>query len=271
MKEKKTIILAVILLALVGVYIWHSHRLEKAKKPKYNAAITPKQALTKKVVKAVAAYKKKNKRVPKNLDELKGNYLDEETLKEAKAKKLQYVYVNPKAYRISFPTGKRPVAIAKKALPPKEKGKPTGTSSAAGSTSASPEVTTTETGWRYDPQDKSDPFKPFIIASRIPEETSAPKVTRQLTPLQKMPLSEIQSGLKAIIWGALGSKALVEDAAGKGYVLQEGTYVGQNDGIVKKILQDRIVVEEYRRDPVQDRLVTNEVVLKLKKGEEGEE
>ena len=40
--------------------------------------------------------------------------------------------------------------------------------------------------------------------------------------------------------------------------------------IVKKILEDRIVVEEYRRDPIEDRLVTNEVVLKLKKGE-GEE
>ncbi len=82
-----------------------------------------------------------------------------------------------------------------------------------------------------------------------------------------MPLSEIQSGLKAIIWGQLGNKALVEDATGKGYVVQEGTYVGQNDGIVKKIFEDRIVVEEYRRDPIKGQLVANEVVLKLKKGE----
>mgnify|MGYP001814507167 FL=1 len=82
-----------------------------------------------------------------------------------------------------------------------------------------------------------------------------------------MPLSEIESGLKAIIWGQLGNKALVEDATGKGYVVQEGTYVGQHDGIVKKIYEDRIIVEEYRRDPGKGRLEPNEVVLKLKKVE----
>jgi Tfp pilus assembly protein PilP len=82
-----------------------------------------------------------------------------------------------------------------------------------------------------------------------------------------MALSEVQAGLRAIIWGKMGNKALVEDAAGKGYVLTVGTYVGQNDGIVKKILEDRIVVEEYIRDPVENRLTTNEIVLKLKKVE----
>jgi type IV pilus assembly protein PilP len=82
-----------------------------------------------------------------------------------------------------------------------------------------------------------------------------------------MPLSEIQTGLRAIIWGQLGNKALVEDATGKGYVVKEGTYVGQHNGIVKRIYEDRIVVEEYRRDPIEDRLVPSEVVLKLKKGE----
>jgi type IV pilus assembly protein PilP len=82
-----------------------------------------------------------------------------------------------------------------------------------------------------------------------------------------MALSEIQAGLRAIIWGKMGNKALVEDATGKGYVLAVGTYVGQNDGIVKKILEDRIVVEEYIRDPVENHLTTNEVILKLKKVE----
>jgi Tfp pilus assembly protein PilP len=59
----------------------------------------------------------------------------------------------------------------------------------------------------------------------------------------------------------------VEDATGKGYVVQEGTYVGQHDGIVKKIYQDRIIVEEYRRDSAKGRLEPTEVVLKLKKVE----
>ena len=274
MKDKRTIFLAVILLVLVGVFVWHSQRISKSSLPKGAASeisLDPKRNLMRNVAKAVNAYKTNNKNVPKNLDELKGEYLDEETLREAKAKNLEYVYVNPQAYRIRFPTAKPPVALAQKAPLAKKKEEPQSAFSEAGSVVDSSDVVTTKTGWEYDPRGKPDPFKPFIIARRAPAETGVPKVTRQLTPLQKMPLSEIQSGLKAIIWGELGSKALVEDAAGKGYVLQEGTYVGQNDGIVKKILQDRIVIEEYRRDPVHESLVTNEVVLKLKKGEEGED
>jgi type IV pilus assembly protein PilP len=140
---------------------------------------------------------------------------------------------------------------------------------ATSSKSTSEPLVATEAGWKYDPTGKPDPFKPFILASNTQEDTM-PKVVRQLTPLQKMPLSEIQTGLRAIIWGQLGNKALVEDATGKGYVVKEGTYVGQHNGIVKRIYEDRIVVEEYRRDPIEDRLVPSEVVLKLKKGE-GEE
>jgi type IV pilus assembly protein PilP len=163
-------------------------------------------------------------------------------------------------------TKRGPIKVAKG---PGAQQKPGATTSSSGSASGAPssKLTTTETGWKYDPTGKPDPFKSFILATAIPEGTAPKVVRRQLTPLQKMPLSEIEAGLKAIIWGQLGSKALVEDATGKGYVVQEGTYVGQHDGIVKKIYQDRIVVEEYRRDPGKGRLEPNEVVLKLKKVE----
>ncbi|MEJ2430160.1 MAG: pilus assembly protein PilP [Deltaproteobacteria bacterium] len=199
MKDKKTIVLAVVLLALVGIYAFVSYKSEQRKKPTGKAgqatSLTPEQEMQKKVILAIRSYQKDTQKVPRNLQQLKGKYLDEKTY-----------------------TG------------------------------------------------KPDPFKPFILASAASEESPV-VVHRQLTPLQKMPLSEIQAGLKAIIWGQLGSKALVEDATGKGYVVQEGTYVGQHDGIVKKIYQDRIVVEEYRRDPAKGRLEPTEVVLRLKKVE----
>ncbi len=269
MKEKRTIILVVVLAALIGVYVWHSQRIKTPEKvtvePTSAAKPDPSSVLMRKVVKAINKHKKEKGSVPKNLDELKGKYLDEATYNQVKKSKLEYVYVDAQAYRLTKPTPTgTPVVVAAK--------KPAAgatAAAAASSKSTAGEPTIAATGWKYDPSGKPDPFKAFILASR-PQEEVAPKVVRQLTPLQKMPLSEIQTGLKAIIWGQLGIKALVEDTTGKGYVVQEGTYVGQHNGIVKKIYEDRIVVEEYRRDPVADRLIPSEVVLKLKKGE-GEE
>jgi Tfp pilus assembly protein PilP len=268
MKDKKIIILAVILLALVGYYVWYSQKtkpVESKGKVVDLASISPDQALLKKLNRAISKYRKENGSVPKSLDELKGKYLDAKSVDNAHKRNFQYQYGNAESYRIILPKGKAPVALASK-KPGGEK-KPTGASSSSGSAATtSPEVSTTDTGWKYDPTGKPDPFKAFILASAATEETPT-VVRRQLTPLQKMPLSEIQAGLKAIIWGQLGNKALVEDATGKGYVVQEGTYVGQHDGIVKKIYQDRIIVEEYRRDPAKNRLEPTEVVLKLKKVE----
>jgi len=271
MKEKKTIVLAVVLLALVGVYAFYSYKSEQRKKPTGKAApvtsLTPEQEMQKKVIHAIKNYKKDTTRVPHNLEQLKGKYLDEKTYNLTMAKGVQYTFVNDQAYRISFAgASSSSVKLAKKTADTKMQ--PGGKQSAdtASDEDKSKTLTTSDTGWKYDPTGKPDPFKPFILASAATEETPV-VVHRQLTPLQKMPLSEIQAGLKAIIWGQLGSKALVEDATGKGYVVQEGTYVGQHDGIVKKIYQDRIIVEEYRRDTTKGRLEPTEVVLKLKKVE----
>ena len=269
MKDKKTIVLAVVLLLLVGVYIYYNQKIQEQSKPTGVAVdstmVDPDFELKAKVGKAIRKYIQDNGDAPPSLDKLKGTYLDARTYNLALKRKVQYTYVGNKAFRFSMPSKGAPAKVAKVG---KAKPKPGVTTSATGPASGTPssKLATTETGWKYDPTGKPDPFKSFILATAAQEET--PKVVRrQLTPLQKMPLSEIESGLKAIIWGQLGNKALVEDATGKGYVVQEGTYVGQHDGIVKKIYEDRIVVEEYRRDPGKGRLEPNEVVLKLKKVE----
>ena len=272
MKEKKTIILAVVLLLLVGVYIFYNQKIAKETKPTGKAVdarlIDPDFELKAKVTKAIRKYMQENGDAPSSFDKLRGKYLDAKTYKQALERNVRYKYAGSKAYSFSLPSKPGAVKVAKG---PRTKPKPGATASSTGSASTAPSIkpATIETGWKYDPTGKPDPFKSFILAAAAQEET--PRVVRrQLTPLQKMPLSEIESGLKAIIWGQLGNKALVEDATGKGYVVQEGTYVGQHDGIVKKIYEDRIVVEEYRRDPGKGRLEPNEVVLKLKKVEADE-
>ncbi|MDH3558049.1 MAG: pilus assembly protein PilP [Syntrophobacteria bacterium] len=270
MKDKKTIILAVVLLLLVGVYIYYNQKIAKQTKPTGTAVdaslVDPDFEMKAKVGKAIRKYIQDNGDAPPSFDKLQGKYLDAKTYKQALESNVQYTYVGNKSYRFSTPSKRGPVKVAKG---PGTQPQPGATTSSAGSASGAPssKLATTETGWKYDPTGKPDPFKSFILATAAQEETAPKVVRRQLTPLQKMPLSEIEAGLKAIIWGQLGSKALVEDATGKGYVVQEGTYVGQHDGIVKKIYEDRIIVEEYRRDPGKGRLEPNEVVLKLKKVE----
>jgi type IV pilus assembly protein PilP len=270
MKEKKTIILAVVLLLLVGVYIYYNQKIEKATKPTGKAVdiarVAPDFELKAKVSKAIRKYIQENGDAPRSFDKLQGKYLDQASYKLALSKNIEYKYLGQKSYRMRLTSKRGPIKVAKG---PGTQPKPGATTAAAGSVSGAPssKLATTETGWKYDPTGKPDPFKSFILATAAQEETAPKVVRRQLTPLQKMPLSEIEAGLKAIIWGQLGNKALVEDATGKGYVVQEGTYVGQHDGIVKKIYEDRIIVEEYRRDPGKGRLEPNEVVLKLKKVE----
>jgi len=275
MKEKRIIILAVILLALVGVYVWHAQRVGSARTPKdiggKPVSLSPGEQFVGKMNTAVNNYKKDKGDFPQKLEDLKGKYLDDATYEKAQEQKVQYVYVNKEVYRLTIPAAR--VQVAAKPPTPEQPapagqqpGAPTASPSAVAPPVAAP-TSLTEIVPTYDPRGKADPFKPFLLTQKASAEGSGEVKRKPLTPLQKMALSEIQAGLRAIIWGKMGNKALVEDAAGKGYVLTVGTYVGQNDGIVKKILEDRIVVEEYIRDPVENRLTTNEVILKLKKVE----
>lgn len=275
MKDKRTIILAVILLALVGVYVWHAQRLGSARASKEiggkPVSLSPGEQFVGKMNTALNNYKKEKGDYPQKFEDVKGKYLDDATYQKAQEQKVQYVYVSKDVYRLTVPAA--PVQVAAKPTAPgqpapagRQPGAPTAAAPPAMAPGAAP-ISLAAIVATYDPRGKADPFKPFLLTQKASTEGSGEVKRKPLTPLQKMALSEIQAGLRAIIWGKMGNKALVEDAAGKGYVLTVGTYVGQNDGIVKKIFEDRIVVEEYIRDPVENRLTTNEVILKLKKVE----
>ncbi len=109
----------------------------------------------------------------------------------------------------------------------------------------------------YNPQGLVDPFKPFIqIGSPGKPSSGVPK-----TPLQEYDLSQLK--LTAIIWlGGDGSRAMVEDSAGKGFTVKKGTLIGKRGGKVKTIHLNRVIIEEplsvYGK---QTR--TREVVMKM--------
>jgi type IV pilus assembly protein PilP len=88
------------------------------------------------------------------------------------------------------------------------------------------------------------------------------------TPLQKYEISQLT--LVAIIMTPEGNIALVEDSAGKGYFLKKGTEIGKNDGKVKQILRDKIIIEEVYEDIFGQKKI-NEISLFIHRVEEGGE
>ncbi len=118
--------------------------------------------------------------------------------------------------------------------------------------------------YAYDPTGKEDPFKPFF------QTASSKKSSRNvpLTPLEKYEISQLK--LVAIISTPEGNIALIEDSTGKGYFLKKGTGIGKNDGRVKRILKDQVVIEETYQD-ILGQTKNNEVLLYLHRIEEGGE
>ena len=121
-----------------------------------------------------------------------------------------------------------------------------------------------EPEYTYNPVGKPDPFRSFI------QITPAKEYSRKvpLTPLQNYDISQLK--LVAIMITSEGNIALVEDATGKGYFLRNGTGIGKNDGKVKKILKDKVIIEEVYEDISGPKKI-NEISLSLHQAEEGGE
>ncbi|MDD9301535.1 MAG: pilus assembly protein PilP [Desulfobacter sp.] len=105
----------------------------------------------------------------------------------------------------------------------------------------------------YDTRGWVDPFVPLfsekeepISGEGIPGQAGPEKSMRQLTPLEKMDLSQIK--LVAVIELRGSTIAMVEEASGKGYEVKLGTYIGRNQGRVSAIHREGIVVKEYVKD-----------------------
>jgi len=90
-----------------------------------------------------------------------------------------------------------------------------------------------------------------------------PKTKKRVpqTPLEKIDLSQLT--LTAVFRKQKRTMALVEESAGKGYIVKNGTYIGLDGGRVTKLLKDRILITEVSED-VMGKPVTVERELKLR-------
>lgn len=88
-----------------------------------------------------------------------------------------------------------------------------------------------------------DPFRPMTLRTKIGPNT---RKRENLSPLERFELSQLK--LVGIVWDVKAPRAMVEDSGGLGYVVKVGTPIGSNDGKVKAIYRNEVVVEEFYSD-----------------------
>lgn len=88
---------------------------------------------------------------------------------------------------------------------------------------------------------KRDPFRPFTL-----NRASGRRPPQNLSPLERYELGQLK--LVGVIWDIKQPNAIVEDAAGLGYVVKTGTPIGANEGKVKRIQPAGLIIEEFEID-----------------------
>jgi Tfp pilus assembly protein PilP len=86
-----------------------------------------------------------------------------------------------------------------------------------------------------------DPFRPMTLRAKVNT-----RARENLSPLERLDLSQLK--VVGIIWDIKEPRAMVEDTAGLGYVVKVGTPIGSNDGTVKAIHRNQVIVEESTAD-----------------------
>jgi len=99
-----------------------------------------------------------------------------------------------------------------------------------------------EEAYRYDPEGRIDPFKPFVDLEAAAKKKIEKSKVPPLSPLQRVGIEEFR--LVGVIGGNKGRRAMVQDASGKFYSLVRGSYIGLNRGRVTAIHKDSVIVHE---------------------------
>ncbi len=117
-----------------------------------------------------------------------------------------------------------------------------------------------QAAYSYRSAGKRDPFSPLIVK----EDRKA--LMGERPPLERYNISDFK--LSGIVWGGFGYNAMLEGPDGKGYFVHVGTILGQNKGIVKKITQHTMVIEEKFKN-ISGETNRKEIVIELRKKQEG--
>jgi len=122
--------------------------------------------------------------------------------------------------------------------------------------------------FEYQLENRPDPFVPFITEKAASSDVDMNEIIRSGAPLTGMQLFEPgQLNLVALMQMGSEDIAMVEDFTGKGYVLTEGTKIGEF-GVVKDIKPNTVIIEETRENRAHKKTVTEVVMILKKEGDE---
>ena len=86
---------------------------------------------------------------------------------------------------------------------------------------------------------RRDPFRPITLNVR----TATRVVGKIYHPLERFEIGQLK--LVGVVWNVKEPTALVEDSSGLGYMVKVGTPIGSNDGKVREVRRDSLIVEEF--------------------------
>lgn len=118
--------------------------------------------------------------------------------------------------------------------------------------------------YRYNPQGRVDPFKPFVDPAATAKQKAGKSKALPLNPLQRLGIDQFR--LVGIIEGDRGLRAMIQDASGKFYSLVQGSYIGLNNGRVSAILKDKVIVNE-RVTTDEGKIQSRKQIMKLRQDE----
>ena len=114
-------------------------------------------------------------------------------------------------------------------------------------------------GYEYNPTGRRDPFAPIM------EREGKKTKSGERPPLERYNIGEFK--LSGIVWGGFGYSAMLEGPDGKGYFVRTGALLGPNRGVVKKITQNMMFIEEKYKTYTGE-TERKEIILEFRKKQE---
>lgn len=140
----------------------------------------------------------------------------------------------------------------------KEPAKP----AAAGKEAAAPSSPLKAEDYFYNPSGRRDPFLSLLVLAR---ESDRARMTGDIPPLERHAIPEMR--VIGIVAGPSGYVAMLEMPDGRGYSVREGSIVGRNKGVVRRIDRGSVIVEEALKTRLGE-LQQRKYTLELRKKEE---
>jgi Tfp pilus assembly protein PilP len=111
-------------------------------------------------------------------------------------------------------------------------------------------------------KDMRDPFK------RLDSDSPTGALEKPKSELENVPVTEFK--MVGVLTGPHKTRALIRAPSGAVYPVSDGTKIGVQNGYVRKVLSDRIIINEVLQDVLGEReLVTSELKLSTKGVEKG--